>query len=262
MINITEEKFKELLSKAYDAGWYGIRELNAHVVEEMFVKFMEEDSASRAAPVQADPFTRSTTTFTTGTFTINVGGGGVGGAAPAGAVSEAPRTSMGIGGIGDTRVTSIGGIGDIRAATRINEAREIRSSIMAARELERDLVRSIESAIDGGFIGGIDGRGRGLGTRGPDGILASPTNIEVWGGGGAGSDSGSGDPSPQISIPIPVMPSITITYDTRIPQPEVSSPPEPVPAPVQMDPLEELERLRAEDRHATDPFFNAGFFGG
>jgi len=41
MLQLTEEKLKELLAKAYEAGWYGVRELNESSVEEIYKKFRE-----------------------------------------------------------------------------------------------------------------------------------------------------------------------------------------------------------------------------
>lgn len=49
MLQLTEEKLKELLSKAYEAGWHGIRELNESAVGEIFKQFI--DSQPRSVPV-------------------------------------------------------------------------------------------------------------------------------------------------------------------------------------------------------------------
>jgi hypothetical protein len=51
VVHLTEEKLKELLSKAYDAGWYGVRELNESAVEEIFKQFRETNPESPESTV-------------------------------------------------------------------------------------------------------------------------------------------------------------------------------------------------------------------
>lgn len=68
ILQLTEEKLKELLSKAYEAGWYGLRELNDSAVEQIYKDFREvpqtiptppaETAATftgRPITIQADP---------------------------------------------------------------------------------------------------------------------------------------------------------------------------------------------------------------
>lgn len=62
ILSLTEEKLKELLSKAYEAGWYGLRELNDSAVEKIYKDFREsvpqtQDQIQTRPQTEAEFFT-------------------------------------------------------------------------------------------------------------------------------------------------------------------------------------------------------------
>jgi len=64
ILTLTEEKLKELLSKAYEAGWYGLRELNDSAVEKIYKEFRES--------VPQNPPAETAATYTGRPITIQV----------------------------------------------------------------------------------------------------------------------------------------------------------------------------------------------
>lgn len=64
ILTLTEEKLKELLSKAYEAGWYGLRELNDSAVEKIYKEFRES--------VPQTPPAETAATYTGRPITIQV----------------------------------------------------------------------------------------------------------------------------------------------------------------------------------------------
>jgi hypothetical protein len=59
MIHLSEEKLKELMAKAYEAGWYGVLELKDSAVEEICADFKGSSEYTSSVP-ELPPFNHYT----------------------------------------------------------------------------------------------------------------------------------------------------------------------------------------------------------
>jgi hypothetical protein len=67
-VYLSEEKLKQLLSKAYEAGWCGVRELKESAVEDIFNEYRVEQLSVESSPSSQNVY-----------FQVWGGGGGAGG---------------------------------------------------------------------------------------------------------------------------------------------------------------------------------------
>lgn len=60
MISITEVQLKELLGEAFEAGWYGSKDMKESVVEDLVSKTLSDLMHKRSLSDTADDFTVNT----------------------------------------------------------------------------------------------------------------------------------------------------------------------------------------------------------